>query len=108
MQESINRSLVTELSRYFPSPEAGVQAARKVLLRYGIDMPAIYGLDPEGDEIVLELNLISDGEEIEENKLYVIYYLTDEDNYEFFAELMDDETIDAIASDEEEDEEEEK
>lgn len=107
MQDSINLSLVAELTRYFPSPEAGLQAIRKVLLRYGIETPALYDLDPEGDEIVLELNLISTGEEIEENKLYIIYYLTDEDDYEFYAELMDEETVDAIASDEEEDEEEE-
>jgi hypothetical protein len=39
--------------------------------------------------------------------LYLIYYLTDDGRYEFYAELTDEEGLNEIMSDEEEDEEEE-
>ena len=38
--------------------------------------------------------------------LYLIYYLTDDGRYEFYAELTDEEGLNEIMSDEEEDEEE--
>jgi hypothetical protein len=90
------------------SPEAGVQEIRRVLFQLGYDMPAIYDLDPEGDEIILELHPLDmkDDEEIEKLNLYVIYYLTDDDVYEFFAEVVDDDILDEIIADGEDEEEE--
>jgi hypothetical protein len=71
--------------------------------------------DAEGDEIVIRLdqfgrvidftNLISNKVE-EIFYLYLIYYLTDDGRYEFYAELTDEEGLNEIMSDEEEDEEE--
>ena len=42
------------------------------------------------------------------NYLYLIYYLTDDGRYEFYAELTDEEGLNEIMSDEEEDEDEEE
>ena len=39
--------------------------------------------------------------------LYLIYALTDDSNYEFYAEIVDENGLEEIESDEEEDEEEE-
>ena len=95
---------VNELYSPFLSPEGGIQAIRKVLHRFGFDMPALYDADPEGDEIIFELDQYGIGEY--ETNLYILYYLTDEGHYEFYAEIGDDERMDELMSDEELDEEE--
>ena len=102
IREGINRHLDNELDDTILSPESGIQKIRKVLYRFGIDIPALYGTDPEGDEIVVDLEETG-------NKfyLYLIYALTDDGNYEFYAEIVDDKGLEEIESDEEEDEEEE-
>jgi len=43
----INYRLTNELYGPFLSPEGGIQSIRKVLHRYGFDMPALYDADPE-------------------------------------------------------------
>jgi len=101
----VNFRLTNELYTPFLSPEGGIQAIRKVLHRYGFDMPALYDADPEGDEIVFELDQYGIGEY--ETNIYILYYLTDEGHYEFYAEIGDDERMDELMSDEEIDEEEE-
>ena len=106
MHDLINHSLLVKLDQFFMSPEAGIQEIRKVLFQLGYDMPAIYDLDTEGDEFVLEINELDENEESERLNLYVIYYLTDDDVYEFFAEVVDDATLDEIIADEEDEEEE--
>jgi hypothetical protein len=115
----INTRLLFELSDVFLSPEAGVQKIRKVLHRFGLDMPALYQANPEGDEFVLDMKQFgfSHGPDVHtgsyEQKndsnvyLYVIYYLTDEGRYEFFAEAMYEDELNDFISGEEEDEEEE-
>ena len=100
----INYRLVNELYTPFLSPEGGIQAIRKVLHRFGFDMPALYDADPEGDEIVFELDQFGLGQY--ETNIYILYYLTDEGHYEFYAEVGDDERMDELMSDEETDEEE--
>ena len=100
----VNYRLVNELYSPFLSPEGGIQAIRKVLHRFGFDMPALYDADPEGDEIIFELDQYGIGEY--ETNLYILYYLTDEGHYEFYAEIGDDERMDELMSDEELDEEE--
>lgn len=102
IREGINRQLDNELNDMILSPESGIQKVRKVLYRYGINIPALYGTDPEGDEIVLDLD-----EENGKYYLYLIYVLTDDNRYEFYAEIVDEENLNEIESDEEEDEEEE-
>ena len=100
----MNYRLVNELYSPFLSPEGGIQAIRKVLHRFGFDMPALYDADPEGDEIIFELDQYGIGEY--ETNIYILYYLTDEGHYEFYAEVGDDERMEELMSDEELDEEE--
>jgi len=100
-----NYRLTNELYTPFLSPEGGIQAIRKVLHRFGFDMPALYDANPEGDEIVFELDQYGLGDY--ETNIYILYYLTDEGHYEFYAEIGDDERMDELMSDEEIDEEEE-
>jgi hypothetical protein len=100
-----NYRLTNELYTPFLSPEGGIQAIRKVLHRFGFDMPALYDADPEGDEIVFELDQYGIGDY--ETNIYILYYLTDEGHYEFYAEIGDDERMEELMSDEEIDEEEE-
>jgi hypothetical protein len=99
----MNFRLTNELYQPFLSPESGIQAIRKVLHRYGFDMPALYDADHEGDEIVFELDQYGIGEY--ETNIYILYYLTDEGHYEFYAEIGDDERMNELLSDEEIDEE---
>ena len=99
--ETINDQLEIELNTMILAPETGVQKIRTVLMRYGIDMPAIYDLNSEGDEISLKVESPS-----EESIIYFIYALDDNGSYEFYAELTDEEGLEQILSDEDELEEE--
>jgi hypothetical protein len=100
----MNYRLMNELYQPFLSPEGGIQAIRKVLHRYGFDLPALYDADPEGDEFVIDIDQY--GQENLSTNLYVLYYLTDEGHYEFYAEVGNDARMEELLSDEEEDEEE--
>ena len=77
----INYRLTNELYGAFLSPEGGIQSIRKVLHRYGFDMPALYDADPEGDEIAFEIEQF--GQDNLATNIYILYYLTDEGHYEF-------------------------
>jgi hypothetical protein len=100
----INYRLANELYEPYLSPEGGIQAIRKVLHRYGFDMPALYEADPEGDEIVFEIEQF--GQSNLTTNIYILYYLTDEGHYEFFAEIGDETRMDELMSEGEEDNEE--
>lgn len=100
----MNYRLMNELYSSFLSPEGGIQAIRKVLHRFGFDMPALYDADAEGDEIVFELDQFGLGEY--KTNIYILYYLTDKGHYEFYAEIGDDERMEELTSDEESDEDE--
>ena len=115
VRAEVNYRLDGELDDIFLSPESGIQRVRKVLHRFSLDMPALYDADAEGDEIVIRLDQfgrVIDFTNLIPNKveeifyLYLIYYLTDDGRYEFYAELTDEEGLNEIMSDEEEDEEE--
>jgi len=115
VRAEVNYRLDGELDDIFLSPESGIQRIRKVLHRFSLDMPALYDADAEGDEIVIRLDQfghVIDFTYLIPNKveeifyLYLIYYLTDDGRYEFYAELTDEEGLNEIMSDEEEDEEE--
>jgi hypothetical protein len=96
--EQVNAQLENELQGMILSPESGIQKIRKVLGLFDMDMPALYDTDAEGEEMVFGI----DG-----SYLYIIYALTDDGRYDFYAELTDEEGLSEILSDEGEDEEEE-
>jgi len=100
----VNYRFTNELYEPYLSPEGGIQAIRKVLHRYGFDMPALYEADPEGDEIVFEIEQF--GQSNLTTNIYILYYLTDEGHYEFFAEIGDEARMDELMSEGEEDNEE--
>jgi hypothetical protein len=96
--EQVNAQLENELQGMILSPESGIQKIRKVLGLFDMDMPALYDTDAEGEEMVFGI----DG-----SYLYIIYALTDDGRYDFYAELTDEDGLSEILSDEGEDEEEE-
>jgi hypothetical protein len=102
VRDELNSQVNHELTDVILSPESGIQKIRKVLSMFGLDMPALYDAEPEGDEIVLDVDFTGD----EKYYLYLIYYLADDGRYDFYAELVDDDGLEDIMSDEEEDEEE--
>ena len=94
----VNRLLETELDKPFLSPQSGILAIRKVLQYVNLSIPALYEVDTEGDEIVLDLeNGLS---------LYMIYGPSDEGYYEFYAEVGDEERMNELMSEEDEEEQE--
>jgi hypothetical protein len=93
----MNYRLVNELYGPFLSPEGGIQAIRKVLHRYGFDLPALYDANPEGDEFVIDIEQY--GQESLSTNLYVLYYLTDEGGYDFYAEVGTDARMEELLSD---------
>ena len=99
IQVEINSMLDKELVEYpIQNAQAGIQKIRKVIHRFGMDMPALYDLDPEGDEITFDLNQYDNPDVT--IYLYVLYYITDEGYYDFYAQVGDEETIDKLASEE--------
>jgi hypothetical protein len=111
----INYRLNNELNDLILSPELGIQKIRKVLHRFGFDLPSLYEPNPEGDELAINLQAqysqVVDWEYREPDDeslyyIYIIYYLTDAGRYEFHAELIDEDGLNEIISDEEEPEEE--
>jgi len=103
VRDKINQNLNHELTDLILSPESGIQKIRRVLMSFGLDMPALYDAEPEGDELILDIESMPGDEQF---YLYLIYYLADDGRYDFYAELTDDEGLNEIMSDEEEDEEE--
>lgn len=95
---TINSQLELELNDLISSPETGIQKIRRVLGAFNIDVPAFYGLEPEGDEIIFDIN--------ENTHLYIIYALQDNNlTYDFYAELTDNDGLEEILSDEDDEEE---
>jgi len=105
MRDEINHALYAHLHDVILSPESGVQKIRRVLAHFEMSVPALYDLNPDGDEMVIDVDNTS--EEVTDNRLYVIYYLTDDNVYDFYAELTDEQGIDDIMSDDEDEEDEE-
>lgn len=93
----MNQRLMNELFSPFSSPEGGIQAIRKVLHRFSFDLPALYDADPEGDEFAIEIQQF--GQESLTTNLYVLYYLSDEGGYDFYAEVGKDARMEELLSD---------
>ena len=102
-RDSINRDLAVGLENNFENPEDGFETIKTIFGNYGVGEIPLDQLNPEGDEIAVDVDT-QDGPLI----LYVIYSLTDDGDYEFYAELTDDEGLEEIISDEEEEDEVEK
>lgn len=92
MEEAINDELKRELNDVILSPQIGLLKIRKVLRMFNFDIPTSYVVEPEGDEVVLDL--LGDTDSL----LYVLYYQTDEGNYDFYAHIDDEEGIEEIIS----------
>ena len=69
VRDTINQHLNHELTDLILSPQSGIQKIRRVLQLSGLDMPAIYEVETEGDELVFEVG---------QYFLYLIYYLADD------------------------------
>jgi hypothetical protein len=104
VRDEINLQLNHVLTDVIFSPESGIQKIRRVLHLHGLDMPALYDADTDGDELILKIDQFGGTDQF---YLYVVYYLVDDGRYDFYAELTDEEGLNEIMSDEEEDEEEE-
>jgi hypothetical protein len=91
----INSVFTIELSDIFLSPESGFQKVRKVLHRFGLDMPPMYGMDPDGDEIVIDVTQFGDAS-LGSGLLYILYSLNDEGYYDFYAEINDEVGIEEL------------
>ena len=100
LEEEINNQLSHELNDVILSPQIGFYKIRKVLHGFNLDLPASYVILPEGDEVILDLYGNTD------SLLYVLYYQTDDGNYDFYACVDDEEGIEDIISKDEELEEE--
>lgn len=103
VRDEINLELNHVLTDVIFSPESGIQKIRRVLHLHGLDMPALYDADEDGDELILKIDQFGGPDQF---YLYVVYYLADDNRYDFYAELTDEEGLNEILSDEEEDEEE--
>jgi hypothetical protein len=102
-RDSINQVLEAELLNNFATAEDGFDKIRNIFNQYGAKVPMMKSLDSDGDEIALDVDT-QEGPLV----LYVIYSLTDEGDYEFYAELTDEDGLEEIISDDEEEDEVEK
>jgi hypothetical protein len=89
--ESLNRQLDIHLNDKILSPQIGLYKIRKVLNSYGFDLPALYEVEPEGDEVIFDLGDT-------DYFVYILYYLTDDGVYDFYALVTDEEGIEEIMS----------
>jgi hypothetical protein len=95
VEEEINRQLEMGLKDVILSPQIGFLKIRKVLRMFNFDIPTSYAIEQEGDEVVLDLLGNTD------SLLYVLYYQTDDGNYDFYARVDDEEGIEEIISEDE-------
>jgi hypothetical protein len=96
--ENLNSRLYYEMDEPYLSPESGIQRIRRVLHLYGLDFPALYDLEPEGDELAVDLT--------DKWRIYILYYLKEDNVYDFFAEVGDENRMNELLSDVEEETEE--
>jgi hypothetical protein len=90
--DSLNTRLDYDTDEKFMSPESGIQRIRRVLHLYGYDLAALYDADPEGEEIVIDLD--------DNVGVYILYTLTDDNRYEFYAEVGNESRMQELLSDE--------
>ena len=93
--EEINSSL-DGVSEVVDDPSEGINEAIAILKEFGFTVPKFFGLDTEGDEIVLQLK--------EGWYLYIIYALNDDSRYDFYAEVVDEQGLHEIITGDDEEE----
>ena len=96
--EEINDRLDFELDKNFNSVEHGLLEISKILFDHGINLSQIEGLEEEGDEFSIQLN--------ETTYLYVVFAKNDDDLFDFYAELTDEDGLEEILEDDDDNEEE--
>jgi len=103
----INIFLDVEFREKTLTAESGIAKIRKVMHRFGFDLPALYDADPEGDEIVFDIQQFgtptgptpSGVEEVKsDTQLYILYYITDDGYYDFFARVTNDSGLEELMS----------
>ena len=82
------------------SPEMALSEVRETLGRFGVTIPAMYDLDTEGQEFIINLSDVY--------FLYFAYSLDDDGTYAFHAEVTDQDGIDEILSIEDDEDEEDE
>lgn len=98
--DQINDFLFTLAESPVKSPEEALTVVRETLERFGVTIPAMYDLDSEGQEFVINLT--------DKDFLYFAYSLDDDNTYIFHAEITDQSGVDEILSIDDEDEEDEQ
>lgn len=98
-EESINKQLSKELSSTILSPQIGFYIIRKVLRSFGYEIPSSYEIETDGDEVILDI-IGTD------SLLYVLYYISDDGSYDFYALIEDEEGLEELISADEDLEEE--
>lgn len=97
VKSSINSVLQSELSGSpIMNPHEGLQRVRKILHMYGFDLPALYFADHHGDEIDFELYQYGRESSEPDAFLYLIYVTDEFGTYDFYAEIVDNEELNAI------------
>ena len=90
LMAKLNLLLMVELTEPVLTPEAGLSKIRKILYTENIVFVPMFDLEEDGDEIATHL--------VGDSFLYILYYLTDEGYYDFYAEVTDEQGInDALA-----------
>lgn len=90
LMAKLNLLLMVELTEPVLTPEAGLSKIRKILYTENIVFEPMFDLEEDGDEIATHL--------VGDSFLYILYYLTDEGYYDFYAEVTDEQGInDALA-----------
>lgn len=105
LQEQIRLSINSQLENCLTesvllSPQDGIQQVRSILHKYQFELPSFYDTDPIGEEMFIEMHDMGDlvEENQEQNYLYIIYYLTEDNRYEFHAELVNEQELNEILS----------
>lgn len=90
LMAKLNLLLMVELTEPVLTPEAGLSKIRKILYTENIVFEPMFDLEEDGDEIATHL--------VGDSFLYILYYLTEEGYYDFYAEVTDEQGInDALA-----------
>lgn len=100
--DNINFTLMNSLDESVLSPVFGIMKIRKVLGEHNIDLPALYDLDPDGDEVIISISdsgkIYEDFDIPDENAhyLYLIYQIEEDGQYNFHAEITDRDGVEHI------------
>jgi hypothetical protein len=94
--EDINDELFETLEDPVLTPQTGLQRVANILNHYGIEIPVVFEMDSEGDEYIFRL---------ENNYLYFIFSPNESGFYEVFAQVVDEDELHEILSDDGEDNE---